>query len=118
MPPGPPGTLRSKDQNVTFGSPRHGGAEVGAGEHDRALAPVERLFAVMPLMHSEQLSDHDEAARQFSRILEAAEGADHETAEGFHKHELMHRGLIERFGRESTPEERVHVEGGGESFGQ
>ena len=40
----PPGRLRQKDQNVTFGSPRHRGAE-GGGECARAFSQLMRAVA-------------------------------------------------------------------------
>ena len=69
----------------------------------------ERSFVVMPFMHSESLAVHDWAAKWF----------DEPGLERRKKYELMHREIIERFGRyphrnhvlgrTSTPEEEAFL---------
>ena len=69
----------------------------------------ERSFVVMPFMHSESLAVHDWAAKWF----------DEPGLERRKKYELLHRGIIERFGRyphrnrvlgrTSTPEEEAFL---------
>ena len=69
----------------------------------------ERSFVVMPFMHSESLAVHDWAAKWF----------DEPGLERRKKYELMHREIIERFGRyphrnrvlgrTSTPEEETFL---------
>ena len=70
----------------------------------------ERSFVVMPFMHSESLAVHDWAAKRF----------DEPGLERRKKYELMHREIIERFGRyphrnhvlgrTSTPEEEAFLQ--------
>ena len=69
----------------------------------------ERSFVVMPFMHSESLAVHDWAAKWF----------DEPGLERRKKYELLHREIIERFGRyphrnhvlgrTSTPEEEAFL---------
>jgi uncharacterized protein (DUF924 family) len=76
---------------------------------DRVLAPRQVAFLYMPLMHSEELADQDDAVALF----EAAGLADNLR---FARH---HRDLVRRFGRfphrnailgrESTPEEVAYL---------
>ncbi len=84
--------------------------EAVASGDDLAMTADERYFTYMPYMHSESLAVHDEALRLFSDLgnKEAL------------RYEKLHRELIERFGRypsrnsilgrESTDEERRHLE--------
>ena len=70
----------------------------------------ERSFVVMPFMHSESLAVHDWAAKWF----------DEPGLERRKKYELLHREIIERFGRyphrnrvlgrTSTPEEEAFLQ--------
>jgi uncharacterized protein (DUF924 family) len=72
---------------------------------DKKLSPNERHFLYMPYMHSESKRVHEEAVRLFSALGE----------EGGLKYELLHKEIIDRFGRyphrnailgrTSTPEE-------------
>lgn len=81
-----------------------------AQEHDRELAPEERKFLYMPLMHSEDLADQEQCVELFRALAEDA--ADESVALDF---AIRHRDIIARFGRfphrnavlgrESTPEE-------------
>ena len=75
-----------------------------------AFTVQERSFVVMPFMHSETLAVHDWAAKWF----------DEPGLERRKKYELMHREIIERFGRyphrnhvlgrTSTPEEEAFLQ--------
>lgn len=80
--------------------------------HAQAIEPQLRPFLYLPLMHSENLADHERLAP-----LAAAVGGEHA------RYAVHHRGILERFGRfphrnallgrESTPEElRFLAEGG------
>ena len=74
-----------------------------------AFTVQERSFVVMPFMHSESLAVHDWAAKWF----------DEPGLERRKKYELLHREIIERFGRyphrnrvlgrTSTPEEEAFL---------
>lgn len=85
--------------------------EVVAQELDKDLSSDEKMFAYMPYMHSESLVIHEEAVRLFTAL------GNEKTLE----FEMMHKRLIERFGRypkrnaalgrESTPEELDYIAG-------
>lgn len=98
------------------------------GEH-AALRIPERIFFLMPLMHSESLEVHDIARREFGAVVRHAEAE----APGFVgqakntvDYEERHRVILERFGRyphrnqilarPSTPEELTFLEQPGSSF--
>lgn len=76
--------------------------EVGA---DRELPPNQQAFMYMPLMHSEDPGVHEKAVMLFSQ----------KGLENNYKFELLHKKIIDQFGRyphrneilgrESTPEE-------------
>lgn len=79
---------------------------------DLQVDPDLRPFFYLPLMHSEQLADHDRSV-ELARAL----GGEHE------RYAQHHRAIIERFGRfphrnailgrTSTPEEEQFLEEGG-----
>lgn len=79
---------------------------------DERMHVEQRRFVYMPLMHSEEIADQDESVRLFDAMAE----------DGRDKFAHLHRQQIENFGRfpgrnaalgrESTPEERVALEGG------
>lgn len=85
-------------------------------KQDLELTKVERSFLYMPFMHSESLSVHEEAVILF----------DLPGLEDNLKFELMHKKIIEKFGRyphrnkilgrESTPEEIEFLNTKGSSF--
>ena len=98
------------------------------GEHT-ALRIPERVFLLMPLMHSESVAIHDLVAREFGAVVAAAESS----APGFVgyakntlDYEGRHRAIVERFGRyphrnailgrSSTPEELEFLKQPGSSF--
>ncbi len=56
---------------------------------DQKLSPSERAFLYMPFMHSEELKIHEEAIRLFSQT----------GLENNLKFEILHKKIIERFGR-------------------
>lgn len=82
------------------------------------LWPVERSFALMPLMHSEELSVQDQSIAEFEKLK--ADGKDNLDFA------IRHRDIIVRFGRyphrnailgrESTPEELEFLTQPGSSF--
>lgn len=84
---------------------------------DADLDQNQKMFAYMPYMHSESLVIHDEAVRLFTAL----------GSEDTLKFEMMHKALLERFGRypkrnaalgrKSTPEELDYIAGrDGEHF--
>ena len=83
---------------------------------DHKLTPSQRAFLYMPLMHSEDLSDHDVAAKLFNQP----------GLENNYQYELQHRAIIQRFGRyphrnqvlkrKSTPAEIDFLSQPGSSF--
>lgn len=83
---------------------------------DNDFGPQKVAFLYMPYMHSEDLDDHEEAVKLFSR----------EGLEGNLKYEYKHKEIIEKFGRyphrneilgrESTPEEIEFLKQDGSSF--
>jgi len=98
---------------------------------DIRYRPVIRMWFLMPLMHSESLSDHQVALSILDEIKADMQERNDEAALGFvayhRKFETQHSDLIEKFGRyphrndvlgrESTPDEKKHLEDGGERFG-
>ncbi|WP_265562970.1 DUF924 family protein [Sphingomicrobium arenosum] len=79
---------------------------------DLRMTREQRYFLYMPLMHSEEMSDQEESIRLFDALSD----------EGRDKFAHLHHRQIEDFGRfpgrnkalgrESTPEERIALEGG------
>jgi len=64
-----------------------------ARAYDRAMLPVERMFAYLPLEHSESLEDQLLACELTLPLAAFAETAD------AHRYALAHRDIIRRFGR-------------------
>lgn len=83
---------------------------------DQMLSTTEKAFLYMPYMHSESKKIHQEAVRLFSQP-----GLEEQL-----KYELMHKNIIDRFGRYphrnkilgrvSTPEELEFLKGPDSSF--
>jgi uncharacterized protein (DUF924 family) len=90
--------------------------------HDQALPPIQRTFLYMPLMHSEDLRDQDQALALFETLAGVAPGR----LDGSLKAARSHRDIVARFGRfphrnkvlgrESTAEEQAFLETPGSSF--
>lgn len=96
---------------------------------DRRMPFAWRYFAYMPLMHSEELADHDLAVRAFGELVVDAARMDSYRVDAYKAaldFEHRHRAIIERFGRyphrntilgrPSTPEEQAFLEEPGSSF--
>ena len=91
---------------------RHFAAKAIAAGHDLALEQALRVFLYLPYEHSELLADQDRSVE-----LTTARAPD------YVKYALEHRDIIQRFGRfphrnrllgrETTPEEKAFLEGGG-----
>lgn len=100
-----------------------------AAGHEAHLAPIERYFLYMPLMHSEDLADHDLAMDKFGALLDEARRREsprtsiYEVGLDF---ERGHRDIIARFGRyphrnallgrATTAEEAAFLEQPGSSY--
>jgi uncharacterized protein (DUF924 family) len=88
--------------------------------YDRALLPVERMFAYLPFEHSEALADQLKAC-ELCKPLDAFEETD-----DAYRYAERHRDIIQRFGRfphrnailarESTPEEIEFLKTPGSGF--
>jgi len=103
-----------------------GGMRLGQVEK---LEPIERAFYCMPLQHAEARDIQALSVATFAAL--AAEPAPEPlraALRGFADYAVVHRDIIERFGRfphrnkvlgrEATDEEREFLESGGPSFGQ
>ena len=97
--------------------------------HMFRVSPPHQLWFYMPLMHSEDLQDHDEYLKHIGAIRDQHPG-DTEVAEyvgSSLNYEGRHRAIVEQFGRyphrnamlgrTSTPEEQQWLEKGGDTFG-
>ncbi|MEO8153019.1 MAG: DUF924 family protein [Rhizobacter sp.] len=92
-----------------------------ASGQDVQLAPLQRLFAYLPLEHAEDLSAQDESVRRFTRLVAVAPDT-----QGFLDYARRHHDVIARFGRFphrnaivgriSTPEELVFLSQPGSGF--
>jgi uncharacterized protein (DUF924 family) len=90
------GSARAFAQDLRALSLTVSGMQFGA---DATLDPVERLFFYMPLMHAESLDVQEESLAAFRRLLEEAPAELRPTFEGSLQFAVMHRSVIERFGR-------------------
>jgi uncharacterized protein (DUF924 family) len=101
------------------------GLQLGA---DAVLDPIERIFFCMPLQHAESLAVQEESVAAYRRLREEAPPDLKNLFAGVCRYADQHRDIIERFGRfphrnatlgrETTPEERDWLAGGGARFGQ
>jgi uncharacterized protein (DUF924 family) len=82
---------------------------------DRQVPETRRSFVYMPFMHSEDIADQELAIELFSTRMSDGNNNLH--------HARLHRDVIAKFGRfpyrndalgrDSTPDERAYLEGGG-----
>ncbi len=90
------------------------------------LLPIQRLFAYMPLEHSESLDHQDRCVLLMQGLRDEASPPERGTFEGFVDYAEKHREIIRRFGRfphrnailgrPSTPEELAFLQTPGSSF--
>jgi uncharacterized protein (DUF924 family) len=90
------------------------------------LAPAQRLFACMPLEHSESLEHQDRAVELTRALRDSVPPAEHSSFDGFVDFAERHREVIRRFGRfphrnavlgrPSTAEEVAFLQTPGSSF--
>lgn len=66
---------------------------------DRALVTAERTFLYMPLMHSESLSTQNRCVALFEKLRDEQPPHLRERFEEHVKYAVMHRDIIQRFGR-------------------
>ena len=64
-----------------------------------SLPLVQKVFTLMPLEHSELLSDQAACVAGMERLVGLASAEDRSRFEGFLHHALEHKAIIERFGR-------------------
>ncbi len=95
---------------------------------ESTLHPLETAFLLMPLEHSEELSNQKLAVERFTALLERTDQTHHSVIRSNLDFARQHLDIIERFGRfphrnqsldrESTTEEIAYLESGGKRFGQ
>ncbi len=100
---------------------------LAAGFLDR-LEPVQRVFLLLPLEHSESPADQRECVRHFTALAASVPASWQPLFDGYLAYARQHLEIIERFGRFphrnralgriSTAEERAWIDGGGAAFGQ
>jgi len=93
---------------------------------DRELRPIERVFAYLPLEHSEDIDDQQQSVELFDALCRQAPRHQQSVFESFLDYAKAHRDIIVRFGRfphrnqvlerESTHEEAAFLEQPGSSF--
>jgi uncharacterized protein (DUF924 family) len=93
---------------------------------DMELRPIERVFAYLPLEHSEDMADQDQCVALFVTLREQAPDRHKDLFEGFLGFANAHRDIIVRFGRyphrnkilsrESTDDEKIFLTQPGSSF--
>lgn len=96
------------------------------GPHYATLRPIERVFALLPLEHSESLEDQDECVWRMRDVHRNAAPAFAATAAGYVDFAIRHRDIVARFGRfphrnailgrASTPEEAAFLATPGSGF--
>jgi Uncharacterized protein conserved in bacteria len=64
-----------------------------------ALPLLQQLFALMPLEHSELLSDQAACVQGMERLVSLAPDDERPRFHGFLEHAIEHKAIIERFGR-------------------
>lgn len=95
-------------------------AQLLAAGHDTRMAPAERMFAYMPLMHSEDIATQHQSVALFAQL-----GREHPSFDSS-AYAVRHMKIVERFGRfphrnatlgrVSTPEEIEFLTQPGSSF--
>lgn len=91
-----------RDSPVAFaGDPharRHTRTMLRAGE-DRGFHVHERLFAYLPLQHSEDVADQRRSVELYAALVEQTSGADQEAAKTYLDYARRHREIIETYKR-------------------
>jgi len=95
---------------------------------DAPLAPIERLFLLMPLQHAEDRAVQERSAAECERLAQSVPASLRPLFDGFVEYAAMHRDIVRRFGRfphrntilgrSSTPEELDYLAADAPRFGQ
>ncbi len=93
---------------------------------DQDLRPIERVFAYLPLEHSEDMGDQDKCLALFTVLFEQLPDNHRKTFKSYVDFAHAHRNIIVRFGRyphrnsilgrQSTAQEREFLEQPGSFF--
>lgn len=93
---------------------------------DMELRPIERVFAYLPLEHSEDLADQEQCVALFTALGEQVPDRHQEVFAGFLDFAHAHRKIVSQFGRyphrnkilsrESTAAEKAFLTRPGSSF--
>jgi len=93
---------------------------------DVHVAPIERVFAYLPLEHAESMAMQDLSVAQYEKLAAEASPAEQGLFEGFLDYARKHREVVARFGRfphrnellgrPSTPEEIEFLKQPGSRF--
>ncbi len=94
--------------------------------HDRQVAPAERMFFYMPLMHAEDREAQERCVAAFGQWRDESTGAERDRVAGLLRYAEQHRDIVRRFGRfphrngllgrETTAEEAAFLKGPDSSF--
>jgi uncharacterized protein (DUF924 family) len=68
-------------------------------QFDQALRPIERVFVYLPLEHSEQLADQEQALLLFGRLVSSVPPERQDIYSGYLDYAQQHHDVIARFGR-------------------
>jgi uncharacterized protein (DUF924 family) len=68
-------------------------------DHDRALAPLQRVFFYLPMEHAEDLALQERCVAAFETLRAEAPAASEKAFDGFLDYARRHRDIIGRFGR-------------------
>ncbi len=66
---------------------------------DARIAPIERVFAYLPLEHAETMAMQDLSVAQYEKLAAEASPAEQGLFEGFLDYARKHRDVVARFGR-------------------
>lgn len=92
------------------------------------ISPIEQVFLLMPLQHTESETLQERSVREFDRLLERIEPERRQYFKGFADYARLHCDIVKRFGRfphrnavlgrENTDEEKLYLLQGAPRFGQ
>ena len=95
---------------------------------DQQLSRIQRVFAYMPLQHSEELALQERSVQLFTELAQTAPPELRGYLNGSREYAVEHRDIVARFGRfphrnaalsrDSDPEELAYLSSGGKTFGQ
>ena len=91
------------------------------------LPLIQQVFALMPLEHSELLSDQAFCVQEMSKLLDRAIGKDRPRFQLFRDHAIGHKEIIEQYGRfphrnqilsRVSTDNELHFLSGAKTYGQ